>query len=43
MLLCASLMLLMLDPGWPVYLTIAGMGLGNLWIWSRPESLAQPT
>jgi len=41
MLLCAGLMLLMLDHGWPVYLAIAGMSLGNLWIWSRPESLPQ--
>ncbi|MGY3176393.1 uncharacterized membrane protein YbaN (DUF454 family) [Pseudomonas sp. TE12234] len=43
MLLCATLMLVMLDHGWPIYLAIAGMGLGNLWIWSRPESLAQPS
>jgi len=31
-------MLVMLDHGWPVYLAIAGMSLGNLWIWSRPEA-----
>ncbi len=43
MLLCAGLMLVMLDHGWPIYLAIAGMGLGNLWIWSRPESLPQGT
>jgi uncharacterized membrane protein YbaN (DUF454 family) len=43
MLLCATLMLVMLDHGWPIYLAIAGMGLGNLWIWSRPESLPQPS
>jgi len=43
MLLCAGLMLVMLDHGWPIYLAIAGMGLGNLWIWSRPESLTHPT
>lgn len=42
MLLCATLMLVMLDHGWPIYLAIAGMSLGNLWIWSRPERLAQP-
>ena len=41
MLLCAGLMLVMLDHGWPIYLAIAGMSLGNLWIWSRPESVAQ--
>ena len=41
MLLCASLMLVMLDHGWPVYLALAGMGLGNLWIWSRPVARAQ--
>ena len=37
MLLCAGLMLVLLDHAWPVYLALAGMGLGNLWIWSRPE------
>lgn len=42
MVLCAVLMLVMLDHGWPVYLAIAGMSLGNLWIWSRPEQLARP-
>jgi uncharacterized protein len=42
MLLCAILMLVMLDHGWPVYLAIVGMSLGNLWIWSRPEQLARP-
>ncbi|MCI1737629.1 MAG: YbaN family protein [Pseudomonas veronii] len=42
MLFCALLMLLTLDHGWPIYLTIAGMSLGNLWIWSRPERLARP-
>ncbi len=39
MLLCATLMLVMLEHHWPVYLAIAGMTLGNLWIWSRPERL----
>ena len=38
MLLCAGVMLMTLDHGWPVYLAILGMGAGNLWIWSRPES-----
>jgi uncharacterized membrane protein YbaN (DUF454 family) len=42
MLLCAMLMLAVLDHGWPIYLAIAGMGLSNVWIWSRPESLPQP-
>ncbi|MDB6142274.1 MAG: hypothetical protein JWP80_1318 [Pseudomonas sp.] len=37
MLLCAGLMLILLDHGWPVYLAIFGMSLGNAWIWSRPE------
>jgi uncharacterized membrane protein YbaN (DUF454 family) len=41
MLLCATLMWWVLDHGWPVYLAIAGMGLSNVWIWSRPESLPQ--
>jgi hypothetical protein len=41
MLLCATLMLVMLDHGWPTCLAIAGMGLGNLWIWSRPETVLQ--
>ncbi|MDD1975475.1 MULTISPECIES: YbaN family protein [Pseudomonas] len=39
MLLCASLMLVFLDHGWPVFLAIGGMALGNLWIWSRPETV----
>jgi len=34
MLLCAGLML--------VFLAIAGMTLGNLWIWSRPEHAPCP-
>ncbi|MFS0828557.1 YbaN family protein [Pseudomonas phoenicis] len=37
MLLCAGLMLLVLEHRWPVFLAIGGMVLGNLWIWSRPE------
>lgn len=41
MLLCATLMLVMLDHGWPIYLAIVGMGMGNLWIWSRPEPIPQ--
>ncbi|WP_313739174.1 YbaN family protein [Pseudomonas sp.] len=45
MLLCAGLMLLVLEHHWPVFLAIGGMALGNLWIWSRPEravSLSAP-
>lgn len=42
MVLCAILMLVMLDHSWPIYLAIVGMSLGNLWIWSRPERLAEP-
>lgn len=38
MLLCASLMLVFLEHRWPVFLAIGGMTLGNLWIWSRPET-----
>lgn len=37
MALCAGLMLSLLTHHWTMYLAIAGMGLGNLWIWSRPE------
>lgn len=39
MLLCAALMLALLEHRWPVYLALAGMSLGNLWIWSRPEQV----
>ncbi len=42
MLLCASLMLIVLEHRWPVFLAIAGMTLGNLWIWSRPEHPTAP-
>jgi len=40
MLLCAGLMLVLLEHRWPVFLAIAGMALGNAWIWSRPERIA---
>lgn len=39
MLLCATVMLVFLEHHWPVFLAIGGMSLGNLWIWSRPESV----
>ncbi|WQG56840.1 YbaN family protein [Pseudomonas sp. RTB3] len=42
MLVCALLMLVMLEHHWPVYLAIAGMSLGNLWIWSRPGTARSP-
>lgn len=38
MVLCASVMLIFLEHRWPVFLAIGGMTLGNLWIWSRPET-----
>lgn len=41
MLLCTVLMLCLLNHHWTLYLTIVGMGMGNLWIWSRPETLVQ--
>jgi uncharacterized membrane protein YbaN (DUF454 family) len=41
MLLCAGLMLAILEHSWPIYLAITGMSLGNLWIWSRPETPPQ--
>ena len=37
MLICAIVMLSLLDHAWPVYLAISGMTMGNIWIWSRPE------
>ena len=43
MLLCATLMLLTLERGWPVYLALTGMTLGNLWIWSRPVTSKHPS
>ncbi|MCF4994357.1 DUF454 family protein [Pseudomonas syringae] len=42
MLLCAALMLLTLDHGWPIYLALGGMLMVNLWIWSRPEASQNP-
>jgi uncharacterized membrane protein YbaN (DUF454 family) len=37
MLACAVLMFSLMKHSWPLYCAVAGMGLGNLWIWSRPE------
>jgi len=37
MLICATLMVSLLNHAWPLYLALTGMGMGNLWIWSRPE------
>ncbi|WP_410524842.1 YbaN family protein [Pseudomonas sp. DTU_2021_1001937_2_SI_NGA_ILE_001] len=42
MLACAILMLCLLKHVWWLYLAIAGMAMGNLWIWSRPEPPRQP-
>ena len=41
MLICAVLMLSLLTHAWPMYLALTGMGMGNLWIWSRPEPAPQ--
>ncbi|RRV08335.1 DUF454 domain-containing protein [Pseudomonas sp. v388] len=37
MVVCAVVMLSLLEHVWWLYLAIGGMGLGNLWLWSRPE------
>jgi hypothetical protein len=37
MLICATLMVSLLNHAWPLYLALTGMGMSNLWIWSRPE------
>lgn len=42
MLICACVMLIFLEHRWPVFLAIAGMSMGNLWIWSRPERATPP-
>jgi uncharacterized membrane protein YbaN (DUF454 family) len=43
MLLCAVVMYFTLPLAWPVYASVGGMVLVNLWIWSRPElSAATP-
>ena len=42
MLACAILMLSLFTHVWWLYLAIAGMALGNLWLWSRPEPASKP-
>ena len=42
MMICAILMLVTLNHNGPIYLSIAGMSLINLWIWSRPERITGP-
>jgi uncharacterized membrane protein YbaN (DUF454 family) len=37
MLLCAIMMLVVLNHNWWIYFAVTGMVLVNLWIWSRPE------
>ncbi len=39
MLICAVMMLALLQHNWWIYFAVAGMLLVNLWIWSRPEPL----
>lgn len=38
MLLALAIMLITLPHGYWLYAVIAGMAIGNLWIWSRPDS-----
>ncbi|NBA94645.1 YbaN family protein [Pseudomonas sp. R5(2019)] len=40
MLICAGIMLTLLEHHWTMLAAIGGMLLGNLWIWSRPETPA---
>lgn len=43
MLTALAIMLLTLPHGYWLYAVIAGMALGNLWIWSRPDRNAEPS
>ncbi|MBD8492523.1 YbaN family protein [Pseudomonas syringae] len=43
MLVCAIVMLSLFHHIWWLYLALAGMALGNLWLWSRPEPESAPT
>lgn len=40
MLICAVIMLVVLEHHWWIYCAITGMVLVNVWIWSRPEPVA---
>lgn len=42
MLMALAIMLLTLPHGYWLYAVIAGMALGNLWIWSRPTAMPNP-
>lgn len=41
MLICAVIMLVVLNHNWWIYFAVTGMALVNLWIWSRPEPARQ--
>ena len=40
MLLALAIMLATLSHGYWLYAVVLGMALGNMWIWSRPDSAA---
>ncbi|MDG9927628.1 MULTISPECIES: YbaN family protein [unclassified Pseudomonas] len=42
MLAALAIMLITLPHGYWLYAVIAGMAVGNLWIWSRPDSTPAP-
>ncbi|WP_262880198.1 YbaN family protein [Pseudomonas paralcaligenes] len=42
MLAALAIMLITLPHGYWLYAVIAGMAVGNLWIWSRPDSTPTP-
>ncbi|TDV69890.1 hypothetical protein EC915_102148 [Pseudomonas sp. LP_7_YM] len=41
MLICAVVMLVVLNHNWWICFAITGMALVNLWLWSRPEPVAK--
>ncbi|MDD0844687.1 YbaN family protein [Pseudomonas sp. Gutcm_11s] len=43
MLMALAIMLITLPHGYWLYAVIAGMAIGNLWIWSRPDRTAEPS